>query len=72
MGRKSKQSRQVLAQKWALNKASAEQESSSSASDYILKDASLYDDEIMIVEGSFLRQNLATSFWFPSHVVYSM
>ena len=50
MGRKSKRSRQVLAHQWALAKASADQESSSSASDSELKDASLSDDKIMIVE----------------------
>ena len=50
MGSKSKRSRQVLAQQWALAKSSAEQESSSSASDCEFKDAILSDDEIMIVE----------------------
>ena len=50
MGRKSKRSRQVSAKQQALAKSSAEQESSSSASDYELKDDSFSDDEIMIVE----------------------
>ena len=49
MGSKPKQSRQLLAQQRALDKFSAEQESSSSASDSELKDASLSDDEIVIV-----------------------
>ena len=50
MGRKLKQSRQVLAQQRAPAKVSAEQESSSSASDSELKYPSLSDDEIVIVE----------------------
>ena len=50
MGRKYKRSRQVSAQKWALAKASAEQEIYSSASDSELKDDSLSDDKIMIVK----------------------
>ena len=50
MRREYKQSCQVLEQQWALSKSSAEQESSSIASDSELKDASLYDDETMIVE----------------------
>ena len=50
MGRKSKQSRQVLAQQRALAKASAEKESSSSDSDSELKDDILSDDDIMIVK----------------------
>ena len=50
MGRKSKQSRQVLAQQRALAKATSEQESSSSASDSELKDASFSDDDTIIVE----------------------
>ena len=48
MGRKSKRSRQFLVQRQVLSKASAEQESSSSASDYELKDASFSDDKIVI------------------------
>ena len=50
MGRKSKRSCKVSVQQRALAKASSEHESSSSASDSEFKDASLYDDEIMIVE----------------------
>ena len=47
---KLKQSHQVLVQQWALAKASSEQESYSSTSDSELNDASLSDDNIMIVE----------------------
>ena len=50
MGRKLQRSCQVPAQQRALAKATAEQESSSSASDSEFKDASLSDDKIMIVE----------------------
>ena len=50
MGRKSKPSRQVLAQQRALAKASAEQEISPIASDSELKDASFSDDDTIIVE----------------------
>ena len=50
MGRKSKRSRQVSAQQRALAKESDEQESSYSASDSELNDASLSDDEIIIFE----------------------